>query len=604
LVVREAALDLAARNANAFDTLQSEHQPATSHWHRAFRRMIPSGALMTENGMTVLKAQSWTYHEVAPLSPAGGFEDNLLAAVRKLTATLDVGGVCEAVLCGVENVFGATSSWIMLHDQDANVLRTALFRGRGADAYGGVEIPADCGIAGLVFTRGEIQFVPDAASDPRWFDPERIRASGLRSVFILPLIAAQKTIGVLGLDSPRFGPTRAPTPLDVKWLEVFAAQAAIGLGNARRYQLSQQDRARLRELLRERRALRQEVLGLRDAIRNAYSFGPIVGESEGMAVVLSELEQVAGSDVTVLLLGETGTGKELLARALHERSRRSARPFVPVNCAALPEHLVESEMFGYERGAFTGAHARKVGRFELAHRGTLFLDEIGDLPLNAQAKLLRVLQDGEVYRVGSTQPTRVDVRVVAATNQDLAERVTERTFRDDLFYRLSVFPIRIPPLRDRAEDIPLLAAYLAGQCARRMGRSMKGIAQDALAALTSYPWPGNVRELQNVMERAVILATDGLITADQISLNRMASPAAAQPVPAAGSAVPSPPAAGETSPPTLADAERVAIIRALRQAEGRVSGPAGAAAILGLKPTTLHAKMKKLGVQRRDALRL
>lgn len=558
---------------------------------------------MRENGVDVVKAQSWACDEVSALTTASGLEDHLLAAVRRLTATLDVGGVCDAVLCGVENVFGATSSWIMLHDPDANVLRTALFRGRGADAYGGVEIPADCGIAGLVLTSGEIQFVPDASKDPRWFNPERVQASGLRSVFILPLIAGEKTIGVLGLDSPRFGPAHAPTPLDVKWLEVFAAQAAIGLGNARLYQLSQQERARLRELLRERRALRQEVLGLQDAIRSAYSFGPIVGESGGMKLVLSELQQVAGSDVTVLLLGETGTGKELLARALHERSRRAARPFVPVNCAALPEHLVESEMFGHERGSFTGAHARKVGRFELAHRGTLFLDEIGDLPLNAQAKLLRVLQDGEVHRVGSTHPVKVDVRVVAATNQDLSARVSERKFREDLFYRLSVFPIRIPPLRDRAEDIPLLAAHLAEECAKRMGKSMKGIAQDALAALTSYPWPGNVRELQNVIERAVILATHGLITADQISLNRIASPTLSEPISAVDSAVPFPPPARETSPSTLADAERVAIIRALRQAEGRVSGPAGAAAILGLKPTTLHAKMKKLGVRRRDALR-
>lgn len=564
--------------------------------------MIVRGAAMTKN-VDSFKPHSWVYDNVTALPSSSGLEDHLLAAVRKLTATLDVQGVCDAILCGVENVFGATSSWIMLHDPEANVLRTALFRGRGADVYEGIEIPADCGIAGLVFTHGEIQFVPDASKDSRWFNPERVQASGLRSVFVLPLMAGQKTIGVLGLDSPRFGPAQAPTTLDVKWLEVFAAQAAIGLRNARLYQSSQQDRARLRELLRERRALRQEVLGLRDEIRHAYSFGPIVGESGGMRLVLSELEQVAGSDVTVLLLGETGTGKELLARALHERSRRAARAFVPVNCAALPEHLVESEMFGHERGSFTGAHVRKIGRFELAHRGTLFLDEIGDLPLNAQAKLLRVLQDGEVYRVGSTQPVKVDIRVVAATNQDLAARAAGRQFRDDLFYRLSVFPIRIPPLRDRVEDIPLLAAHLGQECAKRMGKTMKGISRDALAALTSYPWPGNVRELENVIERALILATDGFITPDQINLNRSAPPMPSEPI-AAGETLVQPPAPPSTdpSPSTLADAERVAIIRALREAEGRVSGPSGAAAILGLKPTTLHAKMKKLGVRRRDAL--
>ncbi len=558
---------------------------------------------MTRNTAIASKTHSWAYQDVTALSVPGGLQDHLLAAVRKLTAILDIEGVCEAVLSGVENVFAATSSWIMLHDPDTEVLRTALFRGRGADVYAVLEIPADRGIVGLVFTSREIQFIPDAAQERRWFNPERVRASGLRSVFVLPLVAGDTTIGVLGFDSPLFGPSRTPTPIDVKWLEVFAAQAAIGLVNARLYESSQQDRARLRALLRERRALRRQVLDLRDEVRNAYSFGPILGESAGMQHVLAELEHVARSDVTVLLLGETGTGKELLARALHERSSRAARPFVPVNCAALPEHLVESEMFGHERGAFTGAHARKAGRFELAHRGTLFLDEIGDLPLNAQAKLLRVLQDGEVHRVGSTHPVKVDVRILAATNQDLSTLVSDRKFREDLFYRLSVFPICVPPLRERRVDIRLLAAHLAAQCARRLGKPMTGIAQDALDALSSYTWPGNVRELQNVIERAVILATDGVITVDHITLNRIPAPT----LPEAGAPdrppvhPPSPPDAVPSSA-TLADAERTAIIRALREAGGRVSGPNGAAALLGLKPTTLHAKMKKLGVRRRDAL--
>lgn len=558
---------------------------------------------MTDKGADLSKTLSWAYDDVTALPLSGELGEHLLAAVRKLTATLNVEGVCEAVLSGVERVFNATSSWIMLHDPDANVLRTTLFRGRGADVYGGVEIPADCGIAGLVFTRGEIQFIPDAAQERRWFNPDRVRSSGLRSVLVLPLIAGGRTIGVLGLDSPRFGPANAPTPVDVKWVEVFAAQAAIGLVNARLYQSSQQDRVRLRALLRERRALRQQVLGLRDEIRNAYSFGPIVGESAGMRRVLTELQQVAASDVTVLLLGETGTGKELLARALHERSTRASRPFVPVNCAALPEHLVESEMFGHERGSFTGAHVRKAGRFELAHRGTLFLDEIGDLPLNAQAKLLRVLQDGEVHRVGSTQPVKLDVRIVAATNQNLSARVSDRTFREDLFYRLSVFPIHVPPLRERPDDIPLLARHLGAECARRIGKRITGIAEDALTGLAAYPWPGNVRELQNVIERAVILARDGFITADDVTLNRIAAPTvAATTAPDDSLVKPSGPQAPEASLPTLADAERVAIIRALRQAEGRISGVGGAAALLGVKPTTLHAKMKKLGVRRRDAL--
>jgi formate hydrogenlyase transcriptional activator len=546
-----------------------------------------------------MKPQSWDYQDVATGRVAVDFAEHLLVAVRKLTAVLDVEGVCDAVLSGVESVFRATASWIMLHDPESDVLRTAGCRGRAEQAFADLEIPTSRGVVGHVFTNRQIQFVPDAREEQAWFDVQRVEASGLQSIFVLPLIRADKPIGVLGLESPGFGPGAPPTPGDVKWLEVFAGQAAIGVVNARMYESSQQDRARLRALLRERRALRQQVVDLREQVRNAYSFGPIVGESAAIRQVLADLEQVAGSDITVLLLGETGTGKELLARALHERSSRAQRTFVPVNCAALPEHLVESEMFGHERGSFTGAHARKAGRFELAHRGTLFLDEIGDLPLNAQAKLLRVLQDGEVHRVGSIQPIKVDVRIVAATNHDLSTCVADRTFREDLFYRLSVFPIRIPPLRDRADDIPLLAMHLAGQFATRLGKRIQGLAEDALAPLQSYHWPGNVRELQNVMERAVILARDGVIAAEHITLHRTVAPAEPPPTGTAHAAAPGPDGA---TFPTLADAERTAIIHALRQAEGRVSGRAGAAAILGLKPTTLHAKMKKLGVRRRDAL--
>lgn len=565
--------------------------------------MIESMDRHTERSNTA--SRSWAYDAVAAQPLPASVEDYLLSALRKLTETLDVEGVCEAVLSGVERAFGATSSWILLHDSDAGVLRCVLFRGRGAEAYGGAEIPADRGISGLVFSRGEIQFVADANSEARWFNPERVHASGIRSAIVLPLVAGDKPIGVVGVDSPRFGPEHPPTQLDIRRLEIFAAQAAVGLLNARRYEASQQDRNRLRALLRERRTLRQHLLSLRDEVRHAYSFGPILGESTALRRVLHEMEQVAESDVTVLLLGETGTGKELLARALHERSRRSPRPFVPVNCAAMPEHLVESEMFGHERGAFTGAHLRKAGRFELAHRGTLFLDEVGDLPLNAQAKLLRVLQDGEVNRVGATQPTKVDVRVIAATNRDLARNVAARTFRDDLFYRLSVFPIRLPPLRERLDDIPQLAAHLVERCANQLGKRITEIDQQALDTLLAYSWPGNVRELQNVLERAVLLARDGTIGPDLIRLDNIPVPRHAEPpgveVPAEKPADrPSPPAA----PPTLADAERTAIVEALRKAEGRVSGSSGAAALLGLKPTTLHAKMKKLGVTRADALRL
>ena len=327
--------------------------------------------------------------------------------------------------------------------------------------------------------------------------------------------------------------------------------------------------------------------------------------------MLRDIAQVASADVTVLLLGETGTGKELVARALHEQSRRKHRPFVAVNCAAMPEHLVESELFGHEKGAFTGAVSRKPGKFELADGGTLFLDEIGDLPLSAQSKLLRVLQDGRFERVGGISQVGVDVRIVAATNHDLALRVAEKQFRDDLFYRLSVFPIRVPPLRERTGDVALLARHFGARCAERLRRRISGIEESALARLEQYGWPGNVRELQNVIERAVLLASGRAIAADDLRLEAALVPsvhAAVEAEPATPvSAVRAPHAgaaddAASDGPATLASAERRAILEALGRAGGRVSGPRGAAMLLGLRPTTLHAKMKKLGVRREDAL--
>jgi formate hydrogenlyase transcriptional activator len=547
-------------------------------------------------------SRSWTYETVASSPTPQTIEDHFLISLRRLTATLDVRGVCEAVLEGVERAFGATSAWIMLHDRGSDLLRTVHCSGRGADVYENVEIPADAGIAGLAFTRGEIQFIADVQSEHRWFNPEKVRASGLRSVVVLPLIAHERKMGVLGVDVPAFGIATPPTPLDLKRLEIYSAQAAMGCLNATLFQASQHDRRRLRALIDERRALRHEVLTLRDDVREAYSFGSIIGDSAGIREALAEVERVAPAAVAVLLLGETGTGKELLARALHERSERSARSFIPVNCAALPEQLVENELFGHERGAFTGAQTRKPGRFELAHRGTLFLDEVGDLPLNAQAKLLRVVQDGDVHRVGGVQPVKVDVRLVAATNHDLPARIADGRFREDLFYRLSVFPIRVPPLRERRDDIAPLARYLARESARRMRKPVADIERRVFDILAEYSWPGNVRELQNVIDRAVILSTDGVITSDLIRLDGDSARMHGDSAPGVRSApTVAPPSRHE--PRTLADAERRAILHALRASEGRISGPGGAAARLDLKPTTLHAKMKKLGIRRGDALK-
>ncbi len=516
-------------------------------------------------------------------------EAPILRAARALTEHLDIAGVCAAVLDAVEDVFGATASWLLLYDPAGRVLRTAASRGDASQAFRDVALPPDAGILGLAFETREVVFVPDVAGEERWYDAGRVHASSLRSAFVVPLVYKSGSIGIVGLDSPRFTAATPPTARDVERLEALAAQAAIALANARLYDASERDRRRLKRLLQDRQRLRRHVRQLRQEVLATGAFGDILGESMAFTAVLEQSALVAPGDTTVLLLGETGTGKELLARFIHERSGRAKGAFVAVNCAALPEALVESELFGHERGAFTGAVARKPGMFEIAHRGTLFLDEIGDLPPEAQAKLLRVLQDGLVQRVGSTASVRVDVRVVAATNQDLEAGMSAGHFRPDLYYRLSVFPICIPPLRERKEDIPLLARYFAGRAVRKLRRQATGMSERALDRLTAYDWPGNVRELQNVMERAVILTPGATIAEEAITLPAAASAPSAEHTP--------------TGPVTLADAERRAIVRALSAAGWRISGARGAAAILDLKPTTLHAKLRKLDIRRPAGLR-
>ena len=310
-----------------------------------------------------------------------------------------------------------------------------------------------------------------------------------------------------------------------------------------------------------------------------FGFDQIIGNSSALEFVLSEVERVAPTDSTVLILGETGTGKELIARAVHNLSARCGHPFIKLNCAAIPFDLLESELFGHEKGAFTGAFAQKIGRFEMADTGTLFLDEIGDMPLALQPKLLRVLQEQEFERVGSGRTHRINVRVVAATHRDLTEMVARKEFRSDLYFRLNVFPVALPPLRERRQDIPRLTSHFVALCARRMGKQIDHIPQDMLAAFTSYAWPGNVRELQNLVERAVIRSDNGVLTNPLVASDNLSN----APVP---------------SRSTFSDSQRTLILQALQVAGWVIGGSGGAAARLGLKRTTLIAKMKKLGISR------
>jgi len=420
--------------------------------------------------------------------------------------------------------------------------------------------------APMIFSKHQIQdFEAEIAKN--------FLAEGFRSLCCVPLVRPKGALGVLVLGSTR---AHAFQPEDLTVLNQVATQFAVALENHRT--------AAEIEALRER--LAEERKYLEGEIRSEGRFTEIVGDSSALKQVLDQVATVAPSEATVLILGETGTGKELVARAVHRLSRRKGGAFIKVNCAAIPTGLLESELFGHEKGAFTGAISQKVGRMELADGGTLFLDEVGEIPLELQPKLLRVLQDQEFERLGSNRTIKVDLRLVAATNRDLAKGMAEHEFRSDLFYRLSVFPIRVPPLRERREDIPLLVRYFVHKFALRMDRQIATIPKETMRALSEWSWPGNVRELENLMERSVILS-DG--NALRVPLSELRSETHAR---------------SSTLPPSadhsLDTAERQHILRILRETHGVLSGPDGAARRLGLKRTTLQSKMQRLKITRND----
>jgi len=396
---------------------------------------------------------------------------------------------------------------------------------------------------------------------------KRAKAEGLKSGCAVPLIVHGRALGTLSVVSMQ---EDAFTDDDEKLLGRIGAQIALAVANSMAYQ----------EISSLKDKLAKEKLYLEEEIQTAYNFEEIVGDSRALKLVLKEVQTVAVTDSTVLILGETGSGKELVARALHNLSDRRERTFVKLNCAAIPTGLLESELFGHEKGAFTGAIAAKIGRFELADRGTLFLDEVGDIPLELQVKLLRVLQEQEFERLGSAKTIRVNVRLIAATNRDLARMVKEQRFRSDLYYRIKVFPITVPALRDRMDDIPLLVRHFVQKFSLRMKKRIETVSSDAMKALQTYHWPGNVRELENFIERAVILTQGSDLF---VSLGELEG------IPAHTMSI-------KTA--TLEQAEREHILKILRESGWVISGAGGAAARLGMKRTTLQSKMQKLGIAR------
>jgi formate hydrogenlyase transcriptional activator len=432
-----------------------------------------------------------------------------------------------------------------------------------------MSVPVEGSPAGMAFLAGKP--VRLGRADLRGLSAEiagLLLAEGIQWMCCVPLTVRDRRLGTLNMG--RLG-SEPFTGEDVELLATVANQVAFSVDNA----LAFQEIAALRD------KLAAEKVYLEDEIRTDHNFEEIIGDAPALKRVLHQVETVAPTDSAVLICGETGTGKELIARAIHDLSRRRQRTFVKINCAAIPTGLLESELFGHERGAFTGAIAQKVGRFELADGGTIFLDEVGDIPLEVQSKLLRVLQEQEFERLGSTRTKRVDVRVVAATNRNLEEMAAAGTFRNDLYYRLHVFPIVLPSLRERPEDIPLLVRYFVQKFARRMNRRIETIPGEAMTALCRYTWPGNIRELENAIERAVILSS-GLTLRVPVSEFQ-----------------------GRGGPPsgggTLEAAEREAILGALRETSGVLGGAHGAAARLGLKRTTLQSRMRKLGIVRAKA---
>ena len=430
----------------------------------------------------------------------------------------------------------------------------------------GRELKLDDSPAGLAFTTQKCVLRRDLEQERVTGSEERAYLHGFRSICALPLVVRGESVGAMTMGSLNRAQYSAA---DADFLMEVANQIAIAVDNMSTYEEIQALKARFEA----------EAVYLQEEIKSEHNFEEIIGQSRPVRDLLKQIEQVAPTEAAVLIRGETGTGKELLARAVHDRSRRKSRALVKVNCGAIPSGLVESELFGHEKGAFTGATQRRIGRFELANGGTIFLDEVTELPVDTQVKLLRVLQEGEFERVGSSQTIKVNVRVIAATNRNVQEAVKTGLFRADLFYRLNVFPLEVPALRERPADVPLLVNFFLSKFAKSLGKEVRGVSQKSMDNLMRYSWPGNIRELQNVIERAVVLAKGPVVQVDESMLSHESS-------------------SGSTFIDTLENNERSHIIRALGETGWVIHGKKGAAELLDINPSTLRSRMEKLGIRK------
>jgi formate hydrogenlyase transcriptional activator len=507
----------------------------------------------------------------------------LLDLTNRVVSNLNLRDVLREISANIRRVMQCDGVGIDLPSPEDKKLRLyALdFPDNPTTIKEGFEPPAGEETSALrVFRSGEPIIL---SGDELEHEPMPAGAETIRSLAHVPMMGRGGIVGVLSLGSWR---DHAFSQDDLAFLGQIARQVAIAIENAWAFG----------EVSDIKDKLAQEKLYLEGEIRSELKFEEIVGKSQALRLVLEQVETVAPTDSTVLIYGETGTGKELIARAVHNLSARQSNGFVKLNCAAIPTGLLESELFGHERGAFTGAISQRIGRFELANRGTMFLDEIGEVPLELQPKLLRVLQEREFERLGSTRTLRTDARLIAATNRDLEALVSEQKFRSDLYYRLNVFPVRVPALRERPEDIPLLVRHFVQQFSRRMSKAIDTIPSETMNTLVKYSWPGNIRELQNVIERAVILTKGPIlnIPGDDLRVsgaNAIAAAAAAQ------NSAPAAVEGARNMRSVLDDTERQQILTALEQTNWTVAGPNGAAARLGMKRSTLQSRMQKLGIR-------
>ncbi len=522
----------------------------------------------------------------------------LLKLTKSITANLELKEVLRAIAANVREVMRCDAANISLPGPEPGTFRLYAVDFPGSKGFVREEqivTPTADSPAKRAFETLKPVIATPGDEQPDSYGRKIAAIEGIKTVCFIPLVNRGRALGNLGLARATEDPF---TQEDVEFLSQAAGQIAIAIENALAYQ----------EISQLKDKLAQEKVYLEDEIRSEMHFEQIVGNSPELKHVLQLVETVAPNDSTVLLLGETGTGKELIARAIHDRSRRKERTFVKLNCAAIPTGLLESELFGHEKGAFTGAISQKTGRMELADQGTLFLDEVGDIPIEIQPKLLRALQEREFERLGSTHTRKVNVRLIAATNRDLEKMVADREFRSDLFYRLNVFPIRIPPLRDRREDIPLLVSYFVQKFAKQMQKRIDAIPVAVMKGLTAWEWPGNIRELENFIERAVILTRGKALEAP---LGELRKGNAEEPTRAA--ALPARDDIARIVKETInalgakkdlageaARKQREEIVRALTESKGRVGGTEGAAARMGINRTTLLARMKKFGIDPRQ----